>query len=160
MLCSQFLDLQVLETHFGLGVDTITNPLSFAYRMNGIGLEGRLGGPVVRGVTTREKYLDYVEEMKASSLDFYATMRSLYRQKRKKEISGLLEDDEASLDISPVASVVNYIDSDPLPTIDDTKKLAKVETLKNPNQVYLKKKPHLQVTLKKSLKLKLKIMQD
>ena len=55
------------------------------------------GGPVVRGVTTREKYLDYVEEMKASSLDFYATMRSLYRQKRKKDISGLLEDDEASL---------------------------------------------------------------
>ena len=51
--------------------------------MNGIGIEARLSGPVVRGVTTREKYLDYVEEMKASSLDFYATMRSLYRQKRK-----------------------------------------------------------------------------
>ncbi len=112
---------------FGLGVDTVTNPLSFAYRMNGIGLEARLSGPVVRGVTTREKYLDYVEEMKASSLDFYATMRSLYRQKRKKEISGLLEDDEASLEVLPVASVVNYIDSDPIPTSDDTKKLVKVE---------------------------------
>ena len=33
---------------FGLGVDTITNPLSFGYRMNGIGLEARLSGPVVR----------------------------------------------------------------------------------------------------------------
>ena len=49
---------------FGLGVDTITNPLSFGYRMNGIGLEARLSGPVVRGVSTREKYLDYIDEMK------------------------------------------------------------------------------------------------
>ena len=40
---------------FGLGVDTVFNPLSFAYRMNNIGLEARLSGPTVRGVTTREK---------------------------------------------------------------------------------------------------------
>ena len=80
----------------GLGVDAVFNPLSFAYRMNNIGLEARLSGPVVRGVTTREKYLDYVDEMKASSLDFYATMRSLYRQKRKKEITGNLEDEKMS----------------------------------------------------------------
>ena len=80
----------------GLGVDAVFNPLSFAYRMNNIGIEARLSGPVVRGVTTREKYLDYVDEMKASSLDFYATMRSLYRQKRKKEITGNLEDEKMS----------------------------------------------------------------
>ena len=70
--------------------------------MNGIGLEGRLSGPVVRGVDKRETYLDYVEEMKASSLDFYATMRSLYRQKRKKDISGEMENEEVSLDLLPV----------------------------------------------------------
>ena len=86
----------------GMGVDAITNPLSFAYRMNGIGLEGRLSGPVVRGVDKRETYLDYVEEMKSSSLDFYATMRSLYRQKRKKDISGEMENEEVSLDLLPV----------------------------------------------------------
>ena len=74
----------------GIGVDAITNPLSFAYRMNGIGLEARLSGPVVRGVSTREKYLDYVDEMKASSLDWYATMRSLYRQKEKRRFLGHL----------------------------------------------------------------------
>ena len=84
---------------FGLGVDTITNPLSFAYRMNGIGLEARLSGPVTRGVATREKYLDYVDEMRSSSLDWYATMRSLYRQKRKKEISGVLEDEKVALNV-------------------------------------------------------------
>lgn len=85
----------------GMGVDAITNPLSFAYRMNGIGIEGRLSGPVVRGVSTREKYLDYVDEMKSGSLDWYATMRSLYRQKRKKEISGKLENEKVSFDLIP-----------------------------------------------------------
>lgn len=87
---------------FGLGVDTITNPLSFGYRMNGIGMEARLSGPVVRGVTVREKYLDYLDEMKEGSLDFYATMRSLYRQKRKKDISGKLESEKVSLNLLPV----------------------------------------------------------
>ena len=87
---------------FGLGVDTITNPLSFGYRMNGIGLEARLSGPVVRGVSTREKYLDYLDEMKEGSLDFYATMRSLYRQKRRKDISGELESKDLSLSMLPV----------------------------------------------------------
>ena len=85
----------------GMGLDAVTNPLSFAYRMNGIGIEGRLSGPVVRGVTRREKYLDYVDEIKAGSLDFYATMRSLYRQKRLKEISGELENEEVSFDLLP-----------------------------------------------------------
>ena len=69
--------------------------------MSNIGLEARLSGPVVRGVTTREKYLDYVDELKAGSLDFYATMRSLYRQRRQKEISGNLEDDKMSLNDIP-----------------------------------------------------------
>ena len=90
-----------IRDSIGLGVDTVTNPLTFAYRMSNIGLEARLSGPVVRGVTTREKYLDYVDELKAGSLDFYATMRSLYRQRRQKEISGNLEDDKMSLNDIP-----------------------------------------------------------
>ena len=40
--------------------------------------------------------------MRSSSLDWYATMRSLYRQKRKKEISGELEEEKVSLNILPV----------------------------------------------------------
>ena len=91
---------------FGLGVDTVFNPLSFAYRMNNIGLEARLSGPTVRGVTTREKYIDYIDEMKTSSLDFYATMRSLYRQKRKKDISGELEESSSLLGL-PIKSSEN-----------------------------------------------------
>ena len=92
---------------FGLGVDTITNPLSFGYRMNGIGMEARLSGPVVRGVSTREKYLDYLDEIKEGSLDFYATMRSLYRQKRRKDISGELESKDLSLSMLPIDAYEN-----------------------------------------------------
>ena len=103
----------------GMGVDAVTNPLSFAYRMKGIGLEGRLGGPVVRGVTTREKYLDYVDEMKAGSLDWYATMRSLYRQKRKKEISGNLENAKVSFDLIPTDVYQDDILNSEIVSLDD-----------------------------------------
>ena len=72
---------------FGRGLDTIFNPLTFAYRINNVGFEARLPEPVVSGVSTRDKYMDYIEEIKNGSLDFYATMRSLYRQKRAKDIS-------------------------------------------------------------------------
>jgi len=132
-----------IRDSFGLGVDTVFNPLSFAYRMNNIGLEARLSGPTVRGVTVREKYLDYVDEMKASSLDFYATMRSLYRQKRKKEISGELEESSSLLGL-PVKSsenVKNVTDDDsevstevniePTKSIEDKPK--KVAKIKNPS---------------------------
>ena len=124
---------------FGLGIDTVFNPLSFAYRMNNIGLEARLSGPTVRGVTTREKYLDYVDEMKSSSLDFYATMRSLYRQKRKKEISGELEESSSllGLPIKSTKNVENMTDDSEVSTEvsidsndqteDKSQKVAKIE---------------------------------
>ena len=39
-------------------------------------------------------------KMKEGSLDFYATMRSLYRQKRRKDISGELENKDLTLSLS------------------------------------------------------------
>ena len=99
--------------------------------MNGIGLEGRLGGPVVRGVTTREKYLDYVDEMKAGSLDWYATMRSLYRQKRKKEISGILENEKVSFDLIPTDVYEDDILNSEIVSLDDeTKNVVETESVK------------------------------
>ena len=78
-----------LRDALGRGVDAVLDPVSFAFRINGIGLEGRLSQPVISGVDKREQYLDYIEEIKESSLDYYATMRSLYRQKRQKDIFGI-----------------------------------------------------------------------
>ncbi len=121
----------------GLGVDTVTNPLSFAYRMNNIGLEARLSGPAVRGVTTREKYLDYLDEMKEGSLDFYATMRSLYRQKRRKDISGELEGKDLTLSMLPVDEVYEEIDSTKNETVNITTPIDNVALdEKKPNTRY------------------------
>ncbi len=71
----------------GRGMDTIFNPLTITYRLNGIGFESRLPQPVISGASTREKYIDYIEEIEENSLDFYATMKSLYNQKRIQDIS-------------------------------------------------------------------------
>ena len=60
------------------------------------------------------------------------------------------------LDILPVASVVNYIDSDPLPTIDDTKKLAKVENSQEPKPSISKKKTAPSSNIKKIVKAEVK----
>ncbi len=142
---------------FGIGVDAVTNPLSFGYRMNGIGLEARLTGPVVRGVATREKYLDYVDEMRESSLDWYATMRSLYRQKRKKEISGELEEEKVSLNILPV-DVYNdpkleeslaELTSEPLDN-DNASNKTKEENIDDTTKV-VKKSPDLKKKYEKKL---------
>ena len=75
-----------LRDSFGRVVDAVFNPMTFAFRMQNIGLEGRLSQPVVAGVEKRETYLDYMEEIEESSLDYYATIKSLYMQKRKKDI--------------------------------------------------------------------------
>ncbi len=40
----------------------------------------------VGGVDTREEYLDILDEIERSSLDYYASIRSMYRQNRAKEI--------------------------------------------------------------------------
>ena len=85
----------------GRGIDAVLNPMSFAFRMNNIGIEGRLTQPVIKGVDTRELYLDYLEEIEESSLDYYATMRSLYQQKRKTDIkNGINLEEKISYDIN------------------------------------------------------------
>ena len=71
----------------GRGVDTIFNPLTFVFRMNNFGFEARLPQPVVSGADQRAKFLGYVDDIESTSLDFYATMRSLYRQKRQQDIN-------------------------------------------------------------------------
>jgi len=54
--------------------------------------------------------------MKEGSLDFYATMRSLYRQKRRKDISGELESKDLSLSMLPIEV---YEDEDSKPDVKD-----------------------------------------
>ncbi len=65
----------------GLVVDTFLDPLNYF-------LEDDLlaARTIVRGVDERESVLDTLDEIERTSLDFYATLRSLYRQRRDDEI--------------------------------------------------------------------------
>ena len=66
----------------GKGVDTLADPLGFGLRGSGIKTEfgvAQNGADVINGQSQR---LDDMDELRRSSLDFYAAVRSLYQQHR------------------------------------------------------------------------------
>lgn len=65
----------------GLVVDAFMDP--WGYFIPG---DYALVRPVVSGLDERERVLDPLDEIERASLDFYATLRSLYRQRRADEI--------------------------------------------------------------------------
>ena len=70
----------------GMLVDIFLDPFTYIFRMADIEWAGyaRLG---LRGIDTRARHYDEFNELQRSSLDFYATLRSLYRQSRTDEIN-------------------------------------------------------------------------
>ena len=66
----------------GLGVDTLLDPLTYA----NIGLAWSFGRTALRGVDRRERHIELLDEIEEESIDFYAKIRSLYRQRRADEI--------------------------------------------------------------------------
>jgi phospholipid-binding lipoprotein MlaA len=54
----------------------------------------------IRAVSAREAQLGVIEEIERSSLDFYAAVRSLYRQRRAAEVSNGEAADPFAMDIS------------------------------------------------------------
>ncbi|MFB9968609.1 VacJ family lipoprotein [Pseudoroseomonas cervicalis] len=71
----------------GFGVDMAANPLTWVVANGDNTLENL--GYVQLGLTvldTREGLLDAIDDVKATSLDPYATLRSAYRQRRQNEI--------------------------------------------------------------------------
>ena len=65
----------------GLGVDTLMDPFTYLLP-TGAGF-GRTGG---EALDKRSRNLDTLDEIERTSVDFYATIRSLYRQRRADEI--------------------------------------------------------------------------
>ncbi len=65
----------------GMGVDMVADPVGW-YAPTWADITRT----VVSGVGTREQYLDILDEVERSSLDYYASIRSMYRQNRVKEI--------------------------------------------------------------------------
>ena len=61
----------------GMGVDTLMDPLRYY-----ASTEQLLARTLVRGIDERAGVIDALDEIERTSIDFYATMRSLYRQHR------------------------------------------------------------------------------
>jgi phospholipid-binding lipoprotein MlaA len=68
----------------GLIVDTGFNPITY---MGDNELEGAVVSFSVGGVDARANNLGVIDEIERSSVDFYASVRSLYRQNRESEIN-------------------------------------------------------------------------
>ncbi len=84
----------------GFGVDVLMDPFTW------------IGGPHDTGITifkwskwalnavsTRERLLDPIDQIKKTALDPYATFRSLYRQHRTAEIKDMKDDNRATIPV-------------------------------------------------------------
>jgi len=67
---------------FGFGVDIASSPWTYIPRDD----TASIGIAVGRGLVRREKLLDPIDDVYATSLDPYATFRSIYLQQRASEI--------------------------------------------------------------------------
>ncbi|MSP68299.1 MAG: VacJ family lipoprotein [Alphaproteobacteria bacterium] len=69
----------------GLIADIFLDPLSYVASANDV--EYLTGvRTVVRAIDTRSRHIEDLDDLERTSLDFYAALRSLYRQKRDDEI--------------------------------------------------------------------------
>jgi phospholipid-binding lipoprotein MlaA len=70
----------------GRVVDMLFDPLTYVGIFGGVDNIG-LAAAVVDGLDTRARNLKTLDEIRKGSLDYYATIRSLYRQRRNDEIN-------------------------------------------------------------------------
>ena len=80
---------------FGMVVDTFLDPLTYVAKANNVETE-MLARPVVNGIDTRSRNIEELEDLRRDSIDFYARIRSLWRQNRRNEIRNGGNDGAAS----------------------------------------------------------------
>lgn len=70
----------------GLVADVYADPANGALRQTDAGTYATYGRAVIDGIDTRSRNIDILDRIQSTSLDFYATIRSLYRQRREAVI--------------------------------------------------------------------------
>lgn len=72
----------------GLGVDSLMSPWKYLAAIDGNGTENRFMAAdfVGGGIVKREQNIEAIDALKKGSLDFYASLRSVYRQHRAKQL--------------------------------------------------------------------------
>ena len=76
----------------GLGAESFLDPLQYYLADNHMRWVATTKF-LISGLSTREAYLDTIEDIKRTSLDFYSAMRSLKRQSREAQIQSALKGD-------------------------------------------------------------------
>jgi phospholipid-binding lipoprotein MlaA len=99
----------------GRVVDMLFDPLTYVGIFGGVDNIG-LAAAVVDGLDTRARNLKTLDEIRKGSLDYYATIRSLYRQRRNDEINngetpteGLGDGQSSGLTGSPQAAAAPLV---------------------------------------------------
>lgn len=88
-----FLGPSSVRDGIGTGVDALGNPMGWALWNEG---ELRYGLVATDGVSARESAMDLLDDLEKSSTDYYATLRSMSRQNRRKKINAVLGEQEQS----------------------------------------------------------------
>lgn len=83
----------------GRGVDVFMDPLSYLFSNTDTQYIG-ITLFLVQGIDLRARNLDVLDEIERTSIDFYATIRSLYRQQR----TDLINNGETDLELDPFFS--------------------------------------------------------
>ncbi|PWR20506.1 MlaA family lipoprotein [Zavarzinia compransoris] len=86
---------------FGYGVDMAFDPLTYVYYANDLD-EMALGLAAADIIDARARGIENLDEIEASSIDFYATIRNLYRQRRDAAINNR---DDGQADTSLAAPI-------------------------------------------------------
>lgn len=86
----------------GRGVDTVVDPLTWA----NIPTEWSIGATATDIVDGRARNFSAINELERTSLDYYATVRSLFWQRRKSEINN----GRTSSDIEPGSSLLDDLE--------------------------------------------------
>lgn len=96
----------------GIGIDSLIDPIGYAADGNFAFAAGRIAATVI---DIRSRTIDELDEIEASSVDYYASIRSLYGQIRRADIAdGDLED--SAIDIPDID--INEISLEGLPAAE------------------------------------------
>jgi phospholipid-binding lipoprotein MlaA len=72
----------------GLGVDTFLDPVRYLAKGDDYPIEVRYAPAVVAGIDQRSRSIDALDAIQKDSVDYYASLRSLFRQHREAQLHG------------------------------------------------------------------------
>jgi phospholipid-binding lipoprotein MlaA len=82
-----FLGPSSVRDAIGRGIDSAADPVSYGFRQAEVP-EVNYTATATDAISKREELLEPLAELERSSVDFYASVRTLYRQKRARDIGG------------------------------------------------------------------------